>query len=385
MLLRSTSAILGITVVLSFAGAADSAEVRAIWVTRWDFQSERDVETIVHNCAGLGLNRIYFQIRGRADAFYRSRYEPWAEELGGRDPGFDPLAVAIRECRKRNIELHAWGNVMAGWKGKKLPKNRHHLVHRRPDWFLYDRFKNRHLLGDHYTILNPCLPEVRAYLAKVFADIARRYPVDGMHLDYIRFIAEGDRDRQAVPYDNRTLSDFRKLTGGFPVRHPNRWNTFRRQAIDLVVKDVSSAVRTARPGCIVSAAVLRDFSRARTNYFQDARQWRKERWVDEIVPMNYEKGTTRFRQHLQNANRDVGREAHICGVGMYLVPSANEFTRQVQTLRAERARGYAIFAYASLYPTKSHASRSGAKAVRSRRAMREALQRLNRGALARRQ
>ena len=93
-------------------------EVRAIWVTRWDYRSAADVRTILGNCRSLGLNRVYFQVRGRSDAFYRSNLEPWAEELGGRDPGFDPLAVAIAEARKQDLELHAWANVLAGWKGR---------------------------------------------------------------------------------------------------------------------------------------------------------------------------------------------------------------------------------------------------------------------------
>ena len=100
------------------AKPGDADEVRAIWVTRWDYRSAGDIRTIIQNCKSLGLNRIYFQVRGRSDAFYRSSHEPWAEELGGLDPGFDPLAIAVSEAGKNAMQLHAWANVLAGWKGK---------------------------------------------------------------------------------------------------------------------------------------------------------------------------------------------------------------------------------------------------------------------------
>jgi uncharacterized lipoprotein YddW (UPF0748 family) len=82
------------------APAPATDEVRAIWVTRFEYQSEADVRTILANCAALGFNTILFQVRGQADAYYRSSIEPWAERLGGRDPGFDPLDVACRESKR---------------------------------------------------------------------------------------------------------------------------------------------------------------------------------------------------------------------------------------------------------------------------------------------
>ena len=57
-------------------------EVRAIWVTRFEWQGEAEIRTILQNCASLGFNTVLFQVRGQADAYYRSKIEPWAERLG---------------------------------------------------------------------------------------------------------------------------------------------------------------------------------------------------------------------------------------------------------------------------------------------------------------
>ncbi|HLU47236.1 MAG TPA: family 10 glycosylhydrolase, partial [Planctomycetota bacterium] len=339
-------------------------------MTRWDFRTRDDLVTIVHRSRDLGFNRIYLQVRGRADALYRSSLEPWAEEIGGRDPGYDPLEVATREARDAGIELHAWVNVLSGWKGKSPPSDRTHVVHRHPDWFLLDRFQKRHIYDDHYTILNPCLEDVREHIAKVIEDIARRYPIDGVQLDYIRFIAESARDRQAVPYDNLTLRQFRlENDGDFPIRRPQEWDAFRRRAIDTLVERIARGVRTIRPTAVISAAVIRDFDRARSHYFQDATKWVSARWVDEIVTMNYERELPRFEHHLATAIERAGANRVIAGIGAYLIGTPADVAAQIESSLRHGARGWAIFAYTDLFPSRSHESKSGADAERRRAEM----------------
>ncbi len=75
-------------------GAYGSQPIRAIWVTRWDYKSPADIARVMDNCKSAGFNTVLFQVRGAGTVFYPSRIEPWAEEFGGRDPGFDPLGVA---------------------------------------------------------------------------------------------------------------------------------------------------------------------------------------------------------------------------------------------------------------------------------------------------
>lgn len=64
-------------------------------------------------CRAAGVNAVMFQVRGEADALYRSTLEPWSRFLTGtqgQDPGWDPLAWMVVECHKRNMEIHAWIN-----------------------------------------------------------------------------------------------------------------------------------------------------------------------------------------------------------------------------------------------------------------------------------
>ncbi len=357
-----------------------AGEVRSVWVTRWDYRSAHDIRTVVSNCASLGLNRIYLQVRGQADAFYRSRLEPWGEELGG-DPGFDPLALAIDECARRGIELYAWVNVLPGWKGTRPPRSRRHVFHARPDWFLRDRNgQQRRLDTERYALLNPCLPEVRAHLVAVVADICSRYRVDGVQFDYIRFQSRNVARGEDVPYDSRTLARFRELTGGYPTRFPARWDEFRKDAMATLVSELCAAVRRSRPGASISVAAVMDLDLARNHYFQDVGLWWRSGWIDEVCPMLYTSDAATFRAGLDRFMRALPAPATVAGVGIYRAGS-DAITRQIAIARGRRASGYALFGYTSLFLSRSpHSLRTQAAADRRAR-MRKAIAGLNRPAV----
>lgn len=353
-------------------------EIRSIWITRWDYKTEDDIRRAVKWSARLGLTRIFFQVRGRADAFYRSNLEPWGEELGESDPDFDPLQVAIEAARAAGVELHAWINVMPGWKGSKPPTSQAHVFHRHPEWFLVDKHARRHLLNDaDYTVINPCLPEVRAYIVGVVKDLIGRYPVAGLQLDYIRFIGR-DVDRGIdFPYDPQTLRLFRKYSGGSPAELPAEWDKWRGLAVDTLVYRISEAARKARPGLRLSVAAIQDYSRARTGLFQDVNKWQGFGWIDEIYPMTYHKAEAPFRASALKAIESGGARRVMPGIGVYLFDSAAELSAQIKTTRALGAGGYALFAYANFFPSASHESRPDARGRQLRAELRAELQALN--------
>ena len=79
----------GIVAAVSFAWVvwnpfgSPQPPVRALWVTRFDYATPEDVCSIIDNVAGAGFTDVFFQIRGNATVFYKSRLEPWAYELSG--------------------------------------------------------------------------------------------------------------------------------------------------------------------------------------------------------------------------------------------------------------------------------------------------------------
>ncbi len=234
--------------------------IKAVWVTRWDYKKPGDIRTIMENCRGAGFNTVLFQVRGNGTAFYRSKLEPWADELGGRDPGFDPLKVACKEAHKRGLAIHAWVNVMPGWRGDKPPRNPRQLYHARADWFWRDEHGRREPLG-WYNSLNPCYPEVRRYLVDVMREVVAGYPIDGLHLDYIRFPNEWNdaypRGARVPDYprDPRTLAMFRRETGRTPARDPQLWKQWRADKVTKLVDGIRRMMKSVKPSAKLSAAI----------------------------------------------------------------------------------------------------------------------------------
>lgn len=355
--------------------------MRAVWVTRFDYKTQEDVVTILDNCRSAGFNTVLFQVRGNATAFYDSPYEPWAEQLDHVDPGYDPLAVACAAAHDRDLELHAWVNVMPAWRGTKPPpKSINQLYHTHPEWFWYDQNGKRQALSWFYVSLNPCLPEVRDYLVNVFADIARRYDIDGLHLDYIRFPNEHPAIPKGsgidYPRDERTLALYHADTGLKPDDDPERWKQWRTEQVTRLVADIRAALRKAQPQAALSAAVG-VVPKNSLGHYQDAHTWMERGLVDAVLPMNYTDSEHTFYTRLEpwlDTSTDVaiipglwfGSKDRSAEVGSAAVMGQVAIAREL-------TNNYCIFAYSELFDSRDEDLTSQNEAKRALRAKRREL------------
>ena len=341
-------------------------EVRAIWVTRFDYTSPMDVSSIIANCAKAGFTDIFFQVRGNGTVFYPSRVEPWAFELHGKDvrntgknPGWNPLQMAAGWAKKYNVRLHAYINVLPGWRGlKDPPRSAGQLWTAHPDWFMVDSTGAKmRPTSAWYSFVNPAHQGVRRHLSQIAAELSR-YDIAGLHLDYIRF-----------PYDYKTVADeiysgaspkqlqahstfsFDRISMAAMGRSASRteWDAFRRHAVSQVVSDLNRTFKAARPQSVISACVLADFNARYSKAFQDSRLWVKERCVDWVVPMNY--SASLYDSRLQMMANSLGRNraAAQLVVGINCASDLKEIRRQIEVSRRAGCRGFALFAYSHLF------------------------------------
>ena len=328
-------------------------QIRAVWVTRWDYKTPADITAVMENCYRAGFNTVLFQVRGHGTVFYRSRYEVWADELGGRDPGFDPLAIACTEAHRRGMQIQAWVNVMPGWRGKRLPKNPNQLYNAHRDWFWRDAQERYQPLG-WYVSVNPCYPEVREYLVGVMQEILAGYPVDGLHLDYIRF--PNDTDSVDYPRDPRTLQLFRQATGQHPDAAPRAWADWRTRQVDQLVYEIRRMAKRTRPGALLTVAAGSVFDKARKEHFQDVREWIDKGWLDAVFPMNYTDSVGTFEARLAAWRPIAGR--------IPVVPGIMFDKRDARTVLAQMDRSsvtgghFAAFAYNSLFERRDGQGRA---------------------------
>ena len=339
--------------------------VRAIWVTRGDFRTADDIKQIMEDCSEGGFNTVIFQVRGNATVFYPSKIEPWAEQFDFKSPGFDPLAVAIQEAHQRGMELHTWINVIPAWRGLHPPASPDQLYNKHPDWFWYDQRGNRQPLSTFYVSLNPCLPEVREYLVDVFQEVVANYPVDGVHMDYIRFPSEppaipagSDID---YPRDARTLALYLQATGLTPDADKAAWDKWRTDQVTQLVADIRSMMRWTRPSTALSASVGADYDES-LRFFRDDRRWAKEKLIDAAFPMAYRPDVASFDTRISDW---VSMPDTVTVVpGLWFAPNLGteegiEVARGQIKSSLEKAGNVCVFSYAGLFDIRDNRDRFG--------------------------
>ncbi|MEU8892034.1 family 10 glycosylhydrolase [Streptomyces sp. NPDC048442] len=250
--------------------------------------AEQRAELLVHldTAVRRRLNTVVFQVRPTADALWPSPYEPWAECLTGeqgRDPGWDPLAVAVEEAHRRGLELHAWFNpyrVANHTDPGRLSAA--HPARRHPGWVVpYG--------GKLY--YNPGLPEVRRFVQDAMLDAVRRYDVDAVHWDDYFY---------PYPVAGQTFDDADAYAAhgtGF-----GKVADWRRHNTDLLVREMSERIQEVRPGVRFGVSPFgvwrnadRDPEGSRTragvgtydDLYADTRKWVREGWLDHVCPQLY--------------------------------------------------------------------------------------------------
>ncbi len=344
----------GLTSIIVFSmislGCAFSQgnEVRAVWLTTfggldWPKSVDPSVQRqslrrIVDHLASLHFNMIFFQVRSRGDAFYRSSFEPWARELTGstgNDPGWDPLEFLLTEAHARGIEVHAWLNVYKVWGASPVPFDTDppHILSIRPEWAK---------LYQNEWWLDPGIPSVNEYILAVALDLIEKYPLDGMHFDHIRYPGR-DFD------DSLTFA----LYGGGVDLH--QW---RRNNITVFVREFYRLATAIRPSVKIGSAPIGVYgslpgfngSTAFTDYYQDPELWLREEIHDYIVPQIYWDIPDNPRFDVIAADwtrRSSGRHIY-GGLGIFKPEIALEVERQVEVTRALALQGQAFFRYEHL-------------------------------------
>lgn len=183
-------------------------EMRALWVVRTSLTSPSTLTKMVDAARASGFNALFVQVRGRADSYYANGLEPRPSSLANQ-PAFDPLAAVIARAHEVGLRVHAWINVNLVAGVNELPGARDHVIYRHPQWLMVPR-----ALAEDFSSLDPRSPAYFGRLARyvrsqpseleglyvspiseaaaehtvaVASDIVKRYDVDGVHFDYVRY------------------------------------------------------------------------------------------------------------------------------------------------------------------------------------------------------
>ena len=368
---------------------ATADAVRGVWVPRTALVSRASIASVVRAAENAGFNTLLVQVRGRGEAFYRGASEPRATDLANQPADFDPLATVLTLARAAGLRVHAWININLVASGVNLPRSRDHVVWRHPEWLMIPRalavsrtLPSAQSAADVRTLaawtrkasetveglyLSPISDDSQTYTTAVVRDLVERYPLDGVHLDYIRYPGA------AFDYGASTVAAFRAAVAPArpaaeqqqldraAVKNPVAWAdglpaefaAFRRDRLTALVRRLQAAVRAARPQAIVSAAVVPDQAAARSSRMQDWSAWARAGYLDVACPMIYTPDATEFAALAAAVDSTLGELPFWAGIGAYRL-SLPQTVAHVRTARRAGAAGVVVFS--SDFITRASAS-----------------------------
>ncbi|MFH0922297.1 MAG: family 10 glycosylhydrolase [Fibrobacterota bacterium] len=159
-------------------------------------------------------------------------------------------------------------------------------------------------------------PEARKHLAAVVGEIARKYPVDGIHFDFVRYPARMGPGTPGAGYDPVSVKSFQDETGRKPAEHTKEWDEWRARQITSAIRECRGEIKKVRPGTLVSAAVLGAWNLSYGRVFSGYRGWLESDLLDFVVLMSYFKDPVQNWQSVINA-RETADSRRIV-LGLYL-------------------------------------------------------------------
>jgi uncharacterized lipoprotein YddW (UPF0748 family) len=324
-------------------------------------QQQAELVRLLDRARAIGLNAIVFHVRLSGDALYATPLAPWSAKLTGRQgaaPGYDPLAVVVREAHARGLQVHAWFNPFRASLDGGLKPAKNHVTVTHPSWVRrYGRER----------WIDPGVPDARAAVLATIMDVVQRYDIDGVHLDdffypyretrtVYRRVGHG-RSRRTVSY-TREL-DFPDAASWQRYGRRKGWRNrddWRRSNIDDFVKELYTQVHGLKPWVAVGISpfgIWRPGSPpgvegldAYREIYADARKWLREGWVDYIAPQLYwtlDGAQNRFRAldtwwRTQNPyGRHIWPGLYTAGTVARVPWAFDEIPRQITILRFARA------------------------------------------------
>lgn len=288
------------------------AELRGVWIAsvhNLNFPSKAglspesqkaQIVRALDTAHAAGLNAVFFQVRPEGDALYASRLEPWSRFLTGtqgKSPGFDPLAFAISEGRKRGIGIHAWLNPYRANADAAKPLAAGHIARRYPQY----AYRVGSVLW-----MDPGAPPVRKHIVDVVKDITSRYEVAGIHFDDYFYPYPDTKGRLPRFPDDKTYAAYKNAGGRLSKAD------WRRENVNALIRSVHQAVKSTRPGAVFGVSPFGIYTKGEppdvkagvdqlNQLFSDPVRWMREGWVDYLAPQLYWKneGPQSFRSLLE--------------------------------------------------------------------------------------
>lgn len=213
-----------------------STWLATVWAIDWpasksESAAKQQMQDYLDDLAANNFNGVCFQVRGLADAMYRSSYEPWNSVLTGtrgKDPGWDPLEWVVDQCHQRGLECYAWVNPYRESSSGKIQNTDIDREWQDKGWLLSN---------GSYIVFNPGIADARAHILRVIKEIYTNYAIDGILFDDYFYPSGGT-------VENSTAPDWDLYKASGTALSIGDW---RRKNINDFMKEIYDNIQIDRP------------------------------------------------------------------------------------------------------------------------------------------
>ena len=316
-------------------------EGRAVWNHSGTGAYPGDWERSAQVLADNGFNLVLPNMLWGGLAHYASDILPRSETFVEHG---DQVEQCVAAAHRHGLEVHVW-------------KVNYNLSTAPRDFVARMRQAGRTQVsaqGEPHDWLCPSHPENQQLEVDSMLEVARRYQVDGLHFDYIRY-PDGDHCfcdgcRQRFEAD-----------AGQPVAHwpedchrgsrRDAYRDWRCRQITRVVQAVHDEAKRLSPRLKISAAVFGSYPACRASVGQDWPEWIKAGLLDFVCPMDYTESDEVFCELVENQLQLVGGRIPVYpGIGATASRStlpADRVVGQIYHARRLGAAGFTIFNFSS--------------------------------------
>ena len=353
----------------------NNAEVRAVWISYLEMQTllknkteaqfTKNICTVFDNVKSFGLNAVIVQVRPFADALYKSEYFPWSYTITGtegKNPGYDPLGVMVREAKSRGLRIDAWVNpYRVRAEGNSTPLC---SANQAKKWI--DSGDSAVIQYGNFTSYNPADEKARKLIVNGIREIVKNYDVNGIHIDDY-FYPTTD-----LAFDSSFYVTYKENGGKLSQAD------WRRANVEKLIKEIYTAVHEEDANVLFGVSPQGNISSNYNGQFIDMQKIASTPgYCDYVCPQVYygfENQTQPFAKLVKEWNelvKDSGVELYI-GLAAYKIGAAdnwagtgknewvnstNKLQKMVESCRSlSNCNGFFIYRYDSLFRPASSVS-----------------------------
>ncbi|MCQ2957984.1 MAG: family 10 glycosylhydrolase [Candidatus Gastranaerophilales bacterium] len=331
------------------------AETRGIWFDRGtivNIKSKSEMGKYFDKLKQSGITTVYLETINAGYAVYPSKYAPQNPLTKGRDI----LSWAIDEAHARKMKVQAWIWVFA------VGNDRHNKIIGKPNDYVgpvLEKHMKWALLGENGNFrpknqpefwIDPSDKEGRQYLIDVACEITKKYNVDGIQLDYIRYPFQSNDN--LMGFNHNSMEQYSAKTGEklFQNNYATNimWNKWKEENINTFVRKISANTKNIRKDLKISAAI---FSKPQANRLNTIQQnyenWINNSYIDFLTPMSYSTSVEALNNNLSCLMPQNEGCLIYPGVALKHVNQTG-LLKQITSIREHGFPGVSFFAVAQL-------------------------------------